>query len=408
MRWWVCAAPFVAAVTLAACGRPATVSSAPSAAVFSLAGQYAIPHDLSASLHVRVGGLSGLASLGNGHELLALADDRDHPRVFRMAVNAETNAFRVDVSGILYLQPAAGAPTHLDPEGIAVTPDGHMLITSEGAANDETRLPPAILEYASDGAFIRPLPVRGRYAPSDRGPVTAGVRDNAGFEALTLSPDAARLFTATELPLAQDGEATTFAPGARARLLEYRATGGSFEPAREFVYEIDPIPRPPFEVRFAIAGVVELLSLGGNVLLAMERGFVESVDRKESMNTIRLFRIDFSDATDVSNRESLLGATGIVPVRKALVLDVNALRGLAPPLTRLDNFEGMAWGPATADGIRTLILVSDDNFSERQVTGFLLLRPGRRSLLPRGPRVSGVTKMRPSEAELLGSGAKPR
>ena len=58
----------------------------------------------------------------------------------------------------------------------------------------------------------------------------------------------------------------------------------------------------------------------------MERGFVESVDRKQSMNRIRIFRIDLKGATDVADRESLVNATDIVPVRKTLVLDVNAVR----------------------------------------------------------------------------------
>jgi hypothetical protein len=381
MRLWLAAASFAAAAALAACGRPSTPAGVPSAETLTLAGQYVVPQNLTAPPQLRVGGLSGLASLNNGRELLAVADDREHPRVFRMAVSAAGDPFRVDVSTIIYLKPAVGAPTQLDPEGIAVTRDGHMLITSEGVANDEARLPPAILEYSSDGEFVRHLPVRRRYSPSERGPVTSGVRDNAGFEALALSPDYSRFFTATELPLAQDGDANPFAPGSRSRLLEYRPTAGSYEPRREFVYEIGPIQRPPFEVRFAISGLVELLSLGGDVLLALERGFVDSEDRKQSMNRIRLFRIDVGGATDVSNRDSLLNATDILPVRKTLVLDVNAVRGLTQPLTRLDNFEGMAWGPPSAEGARSLILVSDDNFSERQVTGFLLLRPGRRFVL---------------------------
>ena len=37
----------------------------------------------------------------------------------------------------------------------------------------------------------------------------------------------------------------------------------------------------------------------------------------------------------------------------------------------LDNVEGMTFGPDLPDGRRTLVLVSDDNFSESQVTQFL-------------------------------------
>ena len=38
----------------------------------------------------------------------------------------------------------------------------------------------------------------------------------------------------------------------------------------------------------------------------------------------------------------------------------------------LVNVEGMTFGPDLPDGRRTLVLVSDDNFSETQVTQFLV------------------------------------
>ncbi len=45
-------------------------------------------------------------------------------------------------------------------------------------------------------------------------------------------------------------------------------------------------------------------------------------------------------------------------------------------LSRLDNTEGMAWGPTLAGrdgkpGNRTLVCVSDDNFNPAQVTQFV-------------------------------------
>jgi hypothetical protein len=50
------------------------------------------------------------------------------------------------------------------------------------------------------------------------------------------------------------------------------------------------------------------------------------------------------------------------------------VKGLSPELAGLDNFEGMAFGPALADGSRSLLVVSDDNFSPRQRTSFLIFR----------------------------------
>jgi len=53
------------------------------------------------------------------------------------------------------------------------------------------------------------------------------------------------------------------------------------------------------------------------------------------------------------------------PVTKRLVFDLDTLNIV------LDNVEGMTFGPRLPDGRRTLILVSDDNFSPTQFTQFL-------------------------------------
>ena len=63
-----------------------------------------------------------------------------------------------------------------------------------------------------------------------------------------------------------------------------------------------------------------------------------------------------------------------MPARKTLVLDLADVRGLSPAVPGLENFEGMGFGPPLPDGSRTLLLVSDDNFSQRQRTTFLLFR----------------------------------
>ena len=110
MRLWRCAAAFVAVAVLVACARTSSPSSVPSADALTLAGQYVVPRDVAGPPERRVGGLSGLASLANGRELFAVADDRDHPRVFRMTVSAAGDPFRVDVSSIIYLKSGPPPP----------------------------------------------------------------------------------------------------------------------------------------------------------------------------------------------------------------------------------------------------------------------------------------------------------
>jgi hypothetical protein len=342
---------------------------------FVLAASYVAPAPAADAKGPQFSGISGLAPLRDGREMLAVADDRDDSRVYRITVDWGDGRLQVSPTGVIPLQRGGGAPNALDPEGIAITRDGHFIVSSEGIGNQEPRLPPALVEYGIDGRFIRQLPVHPRYAPAPRGPLVSGVRDNAGFESLTISPDFSRLFTATELPLAQDGEVDPFTASVRSRILEYVAEGDSYRPAREFVYELAPLEPVRYQPRFAINGVVELLALSDGALLVLERGFVESVDRTQAVNRIRLFRAVLDGATDVSRFDSLREAGPVTPVRKTLLLDVNRVGGLEPRLAALDNFEGMAWGPAlTPRGPRSLVIVSDDNESARQVTAFLLFK----------------------------------
>ena len=349
-------------------GAPATPGAAPA---LELRGEFiAAKPAADAPPLERFGGLSGLASVSDT-ELLAVADERNNSRVYRLRVNWQSGKFSVDRTGVIALGTGPGAPARLDPEGIAVTRDGRIFISSEGTGTEEPRVPPALVEFGADGRFVRQLTVRPRFAPNDGGPIVTGVRNNAAFESLTISPDERQLFTGTELPLTQDGSVDPFTAGVGTRILEYVATGGTYVPAREFLYEITPLEPQPFVSRFAVNGLVELVSLGGDELLALERGFAESLDRSQTINRIRVYRLSLAGATDVSAFE-FLPAERVIPVRKTLLLDVNKARHLSSRLAGLDNFEGLALGPAGPGGRRPLLLVSDDNFNARQVTAFLL------------------------------------
>ena len=370
-----CAAAFaLAGLALSACApaHPAVFPAAPPS--LALAAEFIIPPGTSFTRlrDLRFGGLSGVVSIEGGH-LLAVSDDRENSRVIQLRVEHDASSMRLVPVGIVVLERATGAPAKLDPEAIALTPDGNMLISSEGVLEEEPRVPPAIVEYTRAGRFVRQLPVPGRFVPNAQGPLTTGVRLNAGFESLTVTPDGERLFTANELPLVQDDDEDTMADPRPVRIVEYTRAGGSYAPTREFVYEIASFGAVPFAPGFIINGVVELLALSGTELLVLERGFVQSaLDQNQSLNRIRIFRASLEGSTDVSGVESLRGRT-YTPVRKTLIADLNALEGLSPSLRNLENFEAFAWAD-DGGGSRSLLVVSDDNFSTRQVTAFLLLR----------------------------------
>lgn len=140
--------------------------------------------------------------------------------------------------------------------------------------------------------------------------------------------------------------------------LDYDAASG--RRLAEHVYVVDAVAMPPpTPGLFRTNGLVELLG-GAGMLLALERGYTMGAG-----NSVKIYRLDLAAASDVANRPALAG-TPFTPVGKTLLLDLGLLG------VPLDNLEGMSWGPRLPNGRRSLVLVSDNNFSARQVTQFLL------------------------------------
>ncbi len=85
-----------------------------------------------------------------------------------------------------------------------------------------------------------------------------------------------------------------------------------------------------------------------------------------SPNGYDAIRAEITGATDVLGMPALAGAA-VTPMAKTLVADLSTTPGLDP----LDNIEGLTLGPRLSDGRQTVVLVSDDNFSPREVTQFV-------------------------------------
>ncbi len=226
-------------------------------------------------------------------------------------------------------------------------------------------------EYRLTDPFIRQASPAGRYVaevpldPMFRMTVEPrGPRDNRVFEGATLSVDAQSLWVAMEGPLIQDGSMPVPDHGAWSRFSRYDRTPlHRFGPlAMQLAYPIDPIPAGhAWTLSHAINGVSEILALDANRFLVLERAFALGAGWH-----VRLFEADASLASDVKSIASLAErANEFVPMSKRLVLDFAAL-GIV-----IDNLEGLCFGPTLANGHRTLVLVSDDNFNPGQVTQFL-------------------------------------
>ncbi len=309
------------------------------------------------------GGLSSIAYDERRGVFYVLSDDQVGARFYTLRIGVSAGAPAVQILAVTTLRDAAGQPFasfSLDPEGLALTKDDTLVLTSEGFA---TRLiDPWVREFGLDGRQLGALPVPSAFLPNAG--ATRGVRQNLGFESAATAPNGRFLFTGTEAALVQDGPPATVGAGSPARILRYNLQRRVLD--RQYVYWTDPIAEPPVPAtQFAVNGLVELLPLNNQFLLAMERSF--SVGAPGTGNTIKLYDVALPGADDVNGFDSLaLLLGGIQPVAKTLLLDLDVL-GIP-----LDNVEGMAFGPDLPDGRRSLILVSDNNFSPAAFTQFLL------------------------------------
>ena len=330
----------------------------------------------------RTGGLSGVAYDPTRGHWIAIADSRQAMRAYELDFVADRAGFRVTVLGAheITRAPSAQVAGVLDLEGITVLPNGRIILSSEGDQRTDEVSNPALVEVGKDFAVRFEIPVRDRYLPRLGTYPQRGIRENAGFESLTSTPDGQRLFTGVEEPLRQDDDVPAFGRGARGRIAELVRDGERFVPGREFVYPLEPLRAPTsIEARMGNTGLVDLLAIDEHTLLSLERGFVRGRDREtgamRSVNDIRIFRVTLGDADDVSAIESLHDAPLARPVTKELLLSLDDVMPRPGGLPQdLENFEAITIGPRLPDGAASVVILSDDNFSPLQKSYALLLR----------------------------------
>ncbi len=316
--------------------------------------------------NTEVGGLSGITYDAERQVYYAIADDRSQKapaRFYTLAIDLSQGILPPDgvkvtaVNTILNTDSKPFPPETVDPEGIALTRDRTLWISSEG--NAQTRISPFVRQISLQGQHLRELPVPEKFLPTTR----QGVRQNLAFESLTLTPNQRLLYVANENALIQDGDEATPTVGSPVRILRYRLPAGI--PDSEFVYFTDPVVAPPMPADgFNTNGLVELLALDDRgAFLALERSFSAGIG-----HAIRLYQVSLRGATNVKDLPSLrqTGDTrlNIKPVEKTLLLDLTTL-GIT-----LYNLEGITLGPRLPDGRRSLIIAGDNNFG-RDITQIL-------------------------------------
>lgn len=316
-----------------------------------------------------IGGLSGIDySAATGH-YYAISDShpsQDSARYYTLTLDLDQfkrnanpghdGVAFVDVTLLLSRDGKPFPPNTVDPESIRFR-------AGVGYWASEGELPQGLFVRAMDGqgGYRRDFPLPRHYLPDN----TQGIRDNKGFESLSFANDGKTLYAATENALQQDdAQPATLDRGSRCRLLAFDTNTGTV--VGEYVYLTDPVVAPPKPAGGAADnGLAELLNVPGhdNAFIALERSFSKGVGV-----SVRLYWTRLDGADHVVGVATL--GEAVVPMRKELLLDLGTLTHADGASMRLDNIEGITWGPQFR-GHTTLILVSDNNFNTAQATQFL-------------------------------------
>lgn len=323
-----------------------------------------------------IGGLSGIDYDAKRGDWVMISDDRSDinpARYYRARLDYDDKAFRavtltaavtlLQPDGSAYPSKEAFARDHAgvvsDLESLRVDPrDGSIWYASEGDV--ALGLKPFVRRATADGRYQGELPLPPLFEVDQAH--RFGPRNNESFEGISFTPDGNTLWVSLEGPLYQDGPLPKPDAGALNRITRFSRDGAVLG---QYVYPLSAIPATPGPGKYSDNGISEILALSDTRLLVLERSAVQDAAGAYHV-FVRLFEIDSAGATDVQQAKTLVGAQ-FQPVSKRLVLDLNTLN-----LSKIDNLEGMALGPRLPNGKRSLVLISDDNFSKSQVTQLLL------------------------------------
>lgn len=247
-----------------------------------------------------------------------------------------------------------------DPEAMRYDPLRNRLIwSSEGERI--LRGTDTVLQNPS----INIISLQGRYRDSFRLPANLrmratekGPRQNGVLEGMSFDHNYQTLYVNAEEPLYEDGpraDLTDNHPWIRI----YRYDVRTRKNMAQYAYLLDPVAYPSTPANaFMVNGVPDILAIGGNKMIVMERSF--STGRLPC--TIKLYLTDLGKAGDIRNNPSLRQTAPAKPLAKKLLLNLDSLG------VYVDNVEGMTLGPTLPNGHKTLVLVADNNFNAFEKT----------------------------------------
>lgn len=244
--------------------------------------------------------------------------------------------------------------TCLDPEAIALAPDGTLYVSDEYG--------PYLYQFRRDGQMIRRIALPEKFRPrtadgttefTDRQPLVAGRNVNQGGEGMALLPDGKTAALIFQSGLVEDGGRQS----ATTRMLFMDLETG--EPVAEYLYPFtstNPTTGDPLKPEQL--SVNDLVALDAKRFLVLER---DRIGRDGSINHPTaayksVWLVDISEATDLLNRKT----RELRPVEKKFVFNLAAL--VKDPKALSAKWEGIAVMPPSNEKMVTLLMAADNDF----------------------------------------------
>lgn len=324
-----------------------------------------------------IGGLSGIDYMPAKNAYYLICDDRSEhnpARFYEAKINITQNKIdSVVFIGVTFLKNDAGItypnsqtdPYHTpDPEALRYNADKKTFVwSSEGERilkpGQVVLENPSVTEINLNGTYIDTfeLPLQVHMKQTESGP-----RRNGVFEGLTFADNYKSLFVNVEEPIYDDGARAGLNDSSGIiRILKFDMV--TKKPVAQYAYRIDPVAHAPVPSNaFEINGIPDILYVGDNKMLVIERSF--SAGRMAC--TIKVFLADISSAENVAGIASLKNKKDTKFISKKLLLNMDDL-GIY-----IDNIEGVTFGPTLQNGKKSLLFVADNNFNPLEKTQFLL------------------------------------
>lgn len=358
------------------CKTAAKIAAAPAVDHIRFVNQFVLPNALAFDGTV-VGGLSGIDYDRKRDQYYLICDDPSAfspARFYTMKIPVSAKGIdSVIVTGVTTILDPLGNPYpdirkdrihSADLEAMRYDPSRDELVRStEGqrVINADTILlqNPDIVIMDRNGRYKDSffLPSNLRIQKEEKGP-----RHNSVLEGLAFDETNNQLFVSVEDALYEDGSKAGIGDST-ALIRIFRFDRRTRKQTAAYAYQLDPVPYPANPAgAFKINGVSDIMSLGNDRLLVIERAW--STGRVPS--NIRVYLADLSNAQDISGIPSLSQTPPRQLASKKLLLNMD---DLGFPIY---NVEGVTLGPKLPNGHPTLIFVVDDNFSKTEKSQFLL------------------------------------